>query len=294
LLTAFIDELKKYGVRMYSAKEYSDWIEGSGLWADSDSGVWTRSTWADGSDYHLQASSPAIDAGRAISGLTSDYVGTPVPQGIAPDIGAYEYQNTGPAYVLNIRFSGSGSGSVTYSANGSQVTCLGGCSPSFPGGTVVTLTGSPISGNSYNGWSGACSCLGECVVTMNTPMNVTVTFQPLTVNVTANVNGGVGGSVTGTGMVNYGDPDTFTIVPEPGYNLSALTDNGVAVTSTPVGDGTYTYTISSVTFPHTIQATFTPTNAMPVPALGTVGMLVTILIVSILAVSVRKVRTDRS
>jgi parallel beta-helix repeat protein len=43
-------------------------------------------------DFHLQPSSPAIDAGTNI-GLTSDYEGNDVPFGPAPDIGAYEYHS---------------------------------------------------------------------------------------------------------------------------------------------------------------------------------------------------------
>lgn len=43
-----------------------------------------------GTDFHLTSSSPAIDTGANV-GLTSDYAGTSVPQGSAPDIGAYEY-----------------------------------------------------------------------------------------------------------------------------------------------------------------------------------------------------------
>lgn len=43
-----------------------------------------------GTDFHLQAGSPAINAGVNV-GLTTDYDGSVVPQGPAPDIGAYEY-----------------------------------------------------------------------------------------------------------------------------------------------------------------------------------------------------------
>jgi len=43
----------------------------------------------DSGDYRPKAGSPAIDAGVDV-GLTHDLVGTPVPQGEAPDIGAYE------------------------------------------------------------------------------------------------------------------------------------------------------------------------------------------------------------
>ncbi|MBE9484636.1 MAG: T9SS type A sorting domain-containing protein, partial [Bacteroidetes bacterium] len=41
-------------------------------------------------DFHLQQTSPAIDNGIDI-GLTQDFDGNPVPQGLAPDIGAYEF-----------------------------------------------------------------------------------------------------------------------------------------------------------------------------------------------------------
>ena len=42
-------------------------------------------------DFHLQAGSPAINAGVSV-GLTQDFDGNAVPNGSAPDIGAYEYQ----------------------------------------------------------------------------------------------------------------------------------------------------------------------------------------------------------
>lgn len=46
-------------------------------------------------DFHLQSGSPAIDSGANV-GLTKDIAGTSVPQGSAPDIGAYEYQAVVP------------------------------------------------------------------------------------------------------------------------------------------------------------------------------------------------------
>jgi hypothetical protein len=42
------------------------------------------------SDYHLQDTSPAKDAGTDVS-LTTDYAGHPIPYNLIPDIGAYEY-----------------------------------------------------------------------------------------------------------------------------------------------------------------------------------------------------------
>jgi hypothetical protein len=47
-------------------------------------------------DYHLTANSPAIDAGVDL-GYHQDYAGQAVPQGNAPDLGAYEYGGAAPA-----------------------------------------------------------------------------------------------------------------------------------------------------------------------------------------------------
>ena len=45
-------------------------------------------------DFHLQAGSPAIDAGTSISGITTDIAGVARPQGSSFDIGAYEFQGS--------------------------------------------------------------------------------------------------------------------------------------------------------------------------------------------------------
>jgi parallel beta-helix repeat protein len=44
-----------------------------------------------GNDFQLQGSSPAVNAGMNVSGITTDMAGVPRPQGSAADIGAYEY-----------------------------------------------------------------------------------------------------------------------------------------------------------------------------------------------------------
>src|SRR5262249_11183309 len=47
----------------------------------------------------LLPGSPAIDAGISINGVTTDQRGVPRPQGIAPDIGAFESRGFTPAIV---------------------------------------------------------------------------------------------------------------------------------------------------------------------------------------------------
>jgi hypothetical protein len=47
-------------------------------------------------DFHLQAKSPCIDSGFALTGVTSDFDGVSRPQGAGYDIGAFEYRGKAP------------------------------------------------------------------------------------------------------------------------------------------------------------------------------------------------------
>jgi hypothetical protein len=69
-----------------------------------------------------------------------------------------------------------GGGTVT--SNPAGISCGSLCSASFTSGTSVTLTAAPGSGNSFSGWSGACSgTASTCTVTMSSAMNVTASFS---------------------------------------------------------------------------------------------------------------------
>jgi parallel beta-helix repeat protein len=60
-----------------------------------------------GQDFHLQADSPAIDVGLALSQVTTDYYGIPRPQGAQYDVGASEYQGSQspPAPPKNLKIT---------------------------------------------------------------------------------------------------------------------------------------------------------------------------------------------
>lgn len=67
--------------------------DGNGSYTDTGTLWSTDPLWVNqgGLDFRLKNGSPAINAGVAIAGLTTDFVGAAVLQGNLPDIGAYEH-----------------------------------------------------------------------------------------------------------------------------------------------------------------------------------------------------------
>jgi hypothetical protein len=78
-----------------------------------------------------------------------------------------------PQYTLNV--SVAGNGTVTSSPSG--VSCPSLCTTNYSSGTPVTLTATPAGGATFNGWGGACSGNGSCLVTMNSLESVTAMFS---------------------------------------------------------------------------------------------------------------------
>jgi hypothetical protein len=76
-------------------------------------------------------------------------------------------------YTLSV--SVSGNGTVTSSPSG--VSCPSVCTMNYANGTPVMLTAAPSGGASFNGWGGACSGNGSCLVTMNSLESVTAMFS---------------------------------------------------------------------------------------------------------------------
>ena len=68
-----------------------------------------------------------------------------------------------------------GEGTVTIQP-GSRA-CTTDCSNAFLQGTQVTLTATPAEGSSFQGWSGACTGVQTCTVTMDQAKQVTATFR---------------------------------------------------------------------------------------------------------------------
>lgn len=137
--------------------------------------------------------SPVID-GATGAAPTTDILGNPRNVGAGSDIGAWERQIAAPTFLLDVTRSGTGTGGVTSAPAG--ISCGGDCSQSYVEDTAVTLTATAAAGSAFAGWSGDCSGIGACVVTMTAARTVDASFASLgsrTLSVTK--------SGTGTGMV---------------------------------------------------------------------------------------------
>ncbi|MGB6302888.1 MAG: alkaline phosphatase family protein [Acidobacteriaceae bacterium] len=86
-----------------------------------------------------------------------------------------------PTSQLTVTSAGTGTGTVTSSPAG--INCPGTCSASFQG--TVVLTETPEAGNTFSGWSGACTGTGACSVNLAANAAVTATFESGTAGITS-------------------------------------------------------------------------------------------------------------
>ena len=76
-------------------------------------------------------------------------------------------------YTLSV--SVSGNGTVTSSPPG--ISCPSVCTMNYASGTPAMLTATPTAGATFDGWGGACTGNGSCLVTMNSLESVTTMFS---------------------------------------------------------------------------------------------------------------------
>lgn len=84
-----------------------------------------------------------------------------------------------PLYTLTVILSGNGTGTV-HSLPTPDINCTAGtCGQEYGSGTLVTLTATPNSGNSFDRWGGACNGVvgTTCQVTMDAAKSVDARFK---------------------------------------------------------------------------------------------------------------------
>ena len=134
-------------------------------------------------------------------------------------------------FTLSVNKAGDGTGTVNSSPAG--ISCGATCSVGYGSGTSVTLTATPDSGNTFAGWSGACTGTGSCVVTMDAAKTVSATF-----NIIAPITNALSVSKAGTG--------TGTVISSPagincGATCSASYSSGTSVSLTATADSGSTF-----------------------------------------------------
>jgi hypothetical protein len=107
------------------------------------------------------------------------------------DAGSIELEQQ---FALDVSLQGSGSGSVDSDPVG--IDCPGSCMAAFPDGALVELFATPDVDNSFEGWGGACSGTGGCVVEMDQARSVSATFEPLGQRLVVQLLGNGTGSVS--------------------------------------------------------------------------------------------------
>ncbi len=185
------------------------------------------------------------------TGWVTDLAGNQLADAVGNHLAAYTWSfetEKIPTCLLTVTKAGTGHGGVTASPgtlfwNGNTGTA------SYDLDTVVTLTHNESNDSTFSGWSGACSGIGDCAVTMTDARNVTSTFS--LIQITVSTDPGTGGTITpASRVVSYGSTTTFTITPNTGYSIGSVTGC----------DGTLsgnTYTTGAITGACTVAATFT-------------------------------------
>jgi hypothetical protein len=149
-------------------------VTGSGSVASSPTGINCPSTcsasFAGGTQVTLTATPTDGSGFEGWSGACSGFDNCVVTMSSAQSVTATFAQTQ---YTLNV--SVAGNGTVTSSPTG--ISCPSLCTNNYSSGTSVMLIATPAGGATFNGWGGACTGNGSCLVTMNSPESVTAMFS---------------------------------------------------------------------------------------------------------------------
>jgi hypothetical protein len=238
-------------------------------------------------DFRLLPTSPAIGAGATLSSITSDIVGTAVPQGSGPDIGAYEYAapstptslaqylsngttplatggtSTGTTVVLSFSMpTVNGSGSLTPQVEVQPVGTAFTNTPNYTGSAVAS-SGTPVTGTvsvtslanaSYHWQARASNTQGQSSwVSYGGNAESAADFV---------INTIVATSLTLTSSLNpstFGSGVTLTAAVSPSTATGTVTfkDGGTTLGTATLGHGSGSYTTSTLSGgSHTLTAVY--------------------------------------
>ena len=125
-------------------------------------------------DFHLQAGSPAIDAGTSSGAPATDLDGRVRSDGHI-DIGAYEFGGKARPIRYAVSISIVGKGRVTSRPAG--ISCPSRCVGSFAAGTALRLSATPAKHYRFTGWRQHCSGRAPCTITIKNDQVVRAIFR---------------------------------------------------------------------------------------------------------------------
>jgi Divergent InlB B-repeat domain len=169
----------------------------------------------------------------ACAGAAGTCVVTMDPARVAatPDVTARFVPSAGQTtYSFSLTIAGAG----TVVSSPAGINCTANCAAVFPANALVTLTATPATGQSFAGWSGACTgSANSCAVTLDQARTVGARFETIAgssfaLNVAVSGNGSVASNPAGiscgsTCSANFaaGTAVTLTATPAAGQQFSS-------------------------------------------------------------------------
>jgi hypothetical protein len=279
---------------------------GSGTVTSTPAGINCGATCASDYDYGTLVTLTAVAAtGTTFTGWSGACLGTGSCAVTVNDVKSVIATFALTRYTISISKAGNGSGVVSSAPAG--INCGATCSADFDYGTQVTLTAVPATGTTFNGWSGACTGTGTCILTVNSAKSAIATFTLNTYALTVAKSGNGSGTVTSlpTGIncgttcsstYNYGTSITLTAVATSGSIFigwgGACTGTGtcavtidtaknvtasfsllrtLTVTRAGTGSGTVTSSPAGISCGSTCATTFTDGTSVTLTAVANTG-----------------------
>lgn len=159
--------------------------------------------------------------------------------------------------TVNVMKTGTGMNVGTVTSMPAGITCGATCNGSFADGTVLVLTQTPGTNNTFGTWTGCDSVAGSvCIVTVNGTENVSASFTLAQFMVSVTVSTATG-TVTSTpaGISCAMASGTCSAMFNAGTNVSLAPMAGTLTWSTDC-TGTTTCAFPAIAAPHTVGAAF--------------------------------------
>ena len=172
-------------------------------------------------------------------------------EGSAPppiDVPTRDASTSNGAPSLTVSVTGAGTGNVTSSPAG--IDCPGTCNQTYASATSVTLTATAGTDSVFTGWSGDCSGLAACTVTVDRAMSVAARFSEKLSAVVVTKNGTGSGTVTSSPAgIDCGPTCASGFAPLSTVTLTAVAGPGSTFTGWSGGGCTGTNAVCTLTMP---------------------------------------------